>query len=139
MSSQRMKTALIALLGCLAVAACSPAPQHARPAPEVGVVTIRAEPVQLTTILPGRTSPFATSDIRPQVNGILLSRLFTEGDIVKAGQPLYQIDPALYRAAYDNAVAALATAKAKATRYDMLIKANAVAPQDNDDVQAAYK
>src|SRR5580692_11452007 len=141
MNPNRLMSAFggVALLGCLATAACSPPAQHARPAPEVGVVTIRAEPVQLTTILPGRTSPFATSDIRPQVNGILLSRLFTEGDIVKAGQPLYQIDPALYRAAYDNAVAALATAKAKATRYDMLIKANAVAPQDNDDVQAAYK
>jgi membrane fusion protein, multidrug efflux system len=131
--------ARLAVLGCLAAAACTPAPQHARPAPEVGVVIIQAQPVQLTTVLPGRTSPFATSDIRPQVNGILQARLFKEGDTVKAGQPLYQIDPALYRAAYDNTLAALATAKAKATRYDMLIKANAVAPQDNDDVQAAYK
>ena len=141
MVSNRLMFAVerIALLGCLAVAACSPTPQHTRPAPEVGVVVIQAQPVQLTTVLPGRTSPFATSDIRPQVNGILQARLFKEGDTVKAGQPLYQIDPALYRAAYDNALAALATAKAKATRYDMLIKADAVAPQDNDDVQAAYK
>jgi len=141
MIPNRLMSALkrLAVVGFGFVAACSPTPQHVRPTPEVGVVTIRAEPVELTTVLPGRTSPFATSDIRPQVNGILLARLFTEGDIVKAGQPLYQIDPALYRAAYDNAVAALATAKAKATRYDMLIKANAVAPQDYDDVQAAYK
>ncbi len=116
-----------------------PAPQHTRPAPEVGVVVIQAEPVQLTTILPGRTSPFATSDIRPQVNGLLQARLFTEGDTVKAGQPLYQIDPAPYKAAYDNALAALVTAKAKATRYAALIKANAVAPQDYDDAEAAYK
>jgi membrane fusion protein (multidrug efflux system) len=139
MRSQSIKTALIALAGCLIAAGCGPTAQPARPAPEVGVVVIQAEPVQLTTVLSGRTSPFATSDIRPQVNGILQARLFKEGDAVKAGQPLYQIDPALYRAAYDNALAALATAKAKATRYDMLIKANAVAPQDNDDVQAAYK
>jgi membrane fusion protein (multidrug efflux system) len=141
MRSIRFLTALkgVALMGCVVAAGCSPSAQPARPAPEVGVVVIRAQPVQLTTVLPGRTSPYATSDIRPQVNGILLARLFKEGDTVKAGQPLYQIDPALYRAAYDNALAALATAKAKATRYDMLIKANAVAPQDYDDVQAAYK
>lgn len=139
MASNRLMFAVAQLALCLAVAACSPAPQHARPAPEVGFVVIQAQPVQLTTVLPGRTSPFATSDIRPQVNGILQARLFQEGDTVKAGQALYQIDPALYRAAYDNALAVLATAKAKAMRYDMLIKANAVAPQDNDDVQAAYK
>jgi membrane fusion protein (multidrug efflux system) len=73
------------------------------------------------------------------VNGILKALLFTEGGNVTAGQPLYQIDPAPYQAAYDNAAAALATAKAKAARYAALLKVQAVAPQDYDDALAAYK
>jgi membrane fusion protein (multidrug efflux system) len=127
------------LLGSLLAAGCGPSQPPPRPAPDVGVVVIRAQPVELTTVLPGRTNPYATSDIRPQVNGILKARLFQEGGTVAAGQPLYQIDPALYRAAYDNALAALATAKAKAVRYAALVKLNAVAPQDYDDALAAYK
>jgi membrane fusion protein (multidrug efflux system) len=95
--------------------------------------------VTLTAELPGRTDPFAVSDVRPQVSGILLKRLFVEGSMVKAGQPLYQIDPAPYQAAYNNAVAVLFTAKAKAMRYAALVKLSAVAPQDYDDALAAYK
>jgi membrane fusion protein (multidrug efflux system) len=79
------------------------------------------------------------SDVRPQVSGILKSRLFVEGAVVKKGQPLYQIDPAPYQAAYDNAVAALADAKAKTERYSALVKQNAIAPQLYDDAVAAYK
>jgi membrane fusion protein (multidrug efflux system) len=104
----------------------------------VSYITIQEQPVQLTAELPGRTDPYAVSDVRPQVNGIILHRLFTEGSTVKAGQPLYQIDPAPYQAAYDNANATLADAKAKADRYAALLKANAIAPQDADDAQAAY-
>ncbi len=141
MSPTRLRTPLmsVALLGCLFAAGCGPGAQPPRQAPEVGIVVIRTEPVQLTTVLPGRTSPFAVSDVRPQVNGILQTRLFREGANVTAGEPLYQIDPALYRATYDNATAALATAKTKAVRYAALVKDKAVAPQDNDDAQAAYK
>lgn len=73
------------------------------------------------------------------MNGILKALLFTEGGHVNAGQPLYQIDPAPYQAAYDNAAAALATAKAKAARYAALLKVQAVAPQDYDDAEATYK
>jgi membrane fusion protein (multidrug efflux system) len=106
--------------------------------PVVGFVTIRQQPLQLSVELPGRTSPFAVSEIRPQVSGIILHRFFTEGAIVKAGGPLYQIDPAPYQAAYDNAVATQTDAKAKADRYATLMEANAIASQQADDAQAAY-
>ncbi len=128
----------LALVECLLVAGCGGSPPK-RPPPEVGYVVIQSQPVQLTTVLPGRTDPFAVSDVRPQVNGILKARLFREGSNVRSGQPLYQIDPALYRAAYDNAEAALATTKAKAIRFAALLKQNAVAQQDYDDAEAAYK
>ena len=117
---------------------CSQPPAK-RPPPDVGVVVIKTEPAQLTTTLPGRTESYAVSDVRPQVGGILKARLFTEGALVKQGQPLYQIDPAPYKAAYDNSAAALATTKVKAARYGALLKQSAVAPQDYDDAVAAYK
>jgi len=118
--------------------ACGQPPQQKLPPPVVGFITVQEQPVQLTAELPGRTDPFAVSEVRPQVSGIILHRLFTEGSTVKAGQALYQIDPAPYQAAYDNANATLADAKAKADRYASLLKANAIAPQDADDAQAAY-
>jgi len=104
----------------------------------VGVVVIKESPVTLTTDLPGRTSPFAVSEIRPQVSGIILKRLFVEGSTVKKGDPLYQIDPAPYRATLDNAMATLASTKVKAERYQRLLTENAIAPQDVDDARAAY-
>jgi membrane fusion protein (multidrug efflux system) len=114
--------------------------------PEVGVVTLRAAPVTLSTELAGRTSPFETSDVRPQVGGVIVGRPFTEGANVRAGQILYQIDPAPYRAAFDQAKAQLASAQAnvvttqlKAQRYGDLVKINGVAKQDYDDAEAAYK
>ncbi|MDE2355683.1 MAG: efflux RND transporter periplasmic adaptor subunit [Alphaproteobacteria bacterium] len=128
--------------GCGRSHAMGPPPQG--PA-AVSVITLAAQPVTLTAELPGRTSPFETSDVRPQVNGIIVKRLFTEGDLVHAGQPLYQIDPAPYQAAYDQARAQLAsaqaavtTAKLKAERYDELVKIKAVSQQDADDAKAAY-
>src|SRR5580693_164072 len=125
-------------VACVLLAGCSnPKPQ--RPPPDVGVITIKTQPVQLTAQLPGRTDPFEVSDVRPQVGGILLKRLFVEGTIVKQGQPLYQIDPAPYQAAYENAKAPLISAKVKAERYAMLLKQQAVAPQDYDDAEATYK
>jgi membrane fusion protein (multidrug efflux system) len=120
-------------------AACSRNDGGQRPPPEVGVVTIKPQQAELEVELPGRTSPYATSQVRPQVNGIIQARLFKEGGKVVAGQPLYQIDPKPYQAAYDNAAATLGTAKAKADRYAALVKQNAIAPQDYDDARAAYK
>lgn len=118
----------------------------AAPAPEVGVVVIQAQAVSLTTELPGRTSAFQVSEVRPQVGGIIQKRLFVEGAEVKAGQPLYQIDPASYQAIYDSARANLAKAEAslgstrnKAARYEELVAIKAVSQQDNDDSQAALK
>jgi membrane fusion protein (multidrug efflux system) len=111
--------------------------------PEVGVVTLQAAPVTLTTELPGRTSPYETSDVRPQVGGIVVARPFTEGGLVHAGQVLYQIDPAPFRAAYDQAKAQLESAQAnlsttqlKAQRYTDLLKINGVSKQDVDDAEA---
>ena len=134
----RSRTVLV-LTCVLAAGACGSYQKPQRPPPTVGVVTIETQPAQLTTVLPGRTDSFEVSDVRPQVNGILLKRLFIEGSVVKQGQPLYQIDPAPYQAAFDNAMAALGTAKAKAARYQMLVKADAIAPQDYDDAVAAYR
>lgn len=113
---------------------------------EVGVVTIQPQRVALTTELPGRTSPYMIAEVRPQVNGIIQKRVFTEGSDVKAGAVLYQIDPATYQAAYASAKASQARAEAnlisvrlKAERYRDLVGINAVSQQDNDDAQAALK
>jgi len=138
MKFSRLKS-LVICLAAPALIACGQASLPKRLPPEVGVVVIKPEQILLTTVLPGRTDPFAVSDVRPQVSGILKARLFTEGAVVKRGQPLYQIDPAPYQAAYDNAAAALVTAKAKATRYAALVQQNAIARQDYDDAEASYK
>ena len=140
--------ALWALAAGIGLFGCGPS-GPARPqggAPRVGVVVIHPEPAVLTTMLPGRTSPYATSDIRPQVSGILKARLFVEGSTVKAGEALYQIDPAPYQAAFDSATANLANAEAnlvttklKAERYAALLKQDAIGQQDYDDAEAAYK
>ena len=89
------------LIAALSLAGCDRKPAAAPGAPsmaEVGVVTLKAQPVTLTTELPGRTTAFLTADVRPQVNGLILKRIFVEGAEVKAGDPLYQIDPATYQA-----------------------------------------
>lgn len=126
-------------LALVALAGCGEEKPQERPAPEVGVVTIVPEAVELTTTLPGRTDPYAVSDVRPQVGGILLKRLFIEGALVRQGQPLYQIDPATYKAAYDSAAATLESAKSKYVRYAALLKQNAVSKQEYVDAEAAYK
>ena len=114
--------------------------------PEVSVVTVQPERVMLTTELPGRTSAYLIAEVRPQVGGIIQKRLFTEGSDVKAGEVLYQIDPAVYQATYNSAKAALARAEAnlipirlKAGRYAELVKINAVSRQEYDDASAALK
>jgi membrane fusion protein (multidrug efflux system) len=126
------------LLAAAALSACGKPPPPKFPPPAVSFIVIKEQPVTLTAELPGRTDPYAVSDVRPQVSGIILHRLFTEGSLVKAGQPLYQIDPAPYQAAYESAQASLASTKIKAERYAALLKANAIAPQDADDAQATY-
>lgn len=120
------------------------APQAGAAEPEVGVATLAPQRVPLTTVLAGRTSACLKAEVRPQVGGIVQQRLFTEGAEVKAGQPLYRIDPASFQAAFDNARAALARAEAnalpaglRARRLAELARTGAVSAQDNDDAQAA--
>ena len=115
-------------------------------APEVGVVTVQPERVVLTTELPGRVSAYLVSEVRPQVSGLILKRLFTEGQVVRAGDVLYEIDPAMYKAAYDQAKAAVAMAEAnlpairsRAERFEGLLEINAVGQQEYDDASAALK
>jgi membrane fusion protein, multidrug efflux system len=129
----------LAVLGMVLLSGCGhKAPPPAPPPPKVSVVTVRAQAVPITTELPGRVAGYRTADVRPQVNGIILKRLFVEGSDVKAGQQLYQIDPAPYQASYDSAVAAVASARALAERYKPLVEANAVSKQDYDDAVASH-
>ncbi|MCW3478081.1 efflux RND transporter periplasmic adaptor subunit [Neisseriaceae bacterium JH1-16] len=138
------------IAGSLALAGCGQSSAANAPAPtgpvEVGVVTIQPQRVALTSELPGRTAPYMVSEVRPQVGGIIQKRLFKEGGEIKAGQVLYQIDPASYQAAYDSARAALDKARAtqgsvklKADRYKELVAINAVSKQDFDDASASLK
>ena len=113
------------------------------PPPEVATVTIEPRQVELTTELPGRTSAYLVSEIRPQVNGIIQKRLYQEGSDVKAGQLLYQIDPAPFQVALDSAKASLGKAqaslssiRAKAERYKDALAHKAVSLQDSDDKAA---
>jgi RND family efflux transporter MFP subunit len=130
---------LPALAMSLVLAACDrPQQQQQMPPANIGYTVVKEQPVPLLVELPGRTNPFAVSEIRPQVSGMIQKRLFVEGSTVKQGQPLYQIDPAPYRAAYDNAMATLASTKSKAERYARLLSESAIAPQDADDARAAY-
>ena len=114
--------------------------------PEVAVMVVKPERVAITTELTGRTSAYLVAEVRPQVGGIIQKRLFTEGGDVKAGSVLYQIDPAIYQAAYASAKAALARAEAnitttrlRAERYKELVAIKAVSQQDYDDITAALK
>jgi len=144
---QRKKIFLVSL--ALMLAACDGksggAPMGAGGTPEVGVVTLHGQPVTLSSDLSGRVNATMTSDVRPQVDGIIKQRLFTEGAEVKAGQVLYQIDPATYQASYNQAAAQLKSAQAtvkssrlKAQRYAALVKENGVSKQDADDAMATY-
>ncbi len=145
-SSLLRPPSLVVLTLVLALAACDnkPATPPPSPPPEVKVVTMTPERVAVTTELPGRTSAFRVAEVRPQVSGIILKRLFTEGGPVKAGEALYRIDPAPYAAALQSAKAALtkatATANAaavKAKRYRELVNRDVVSRQAFDDVMAA--
>ncbi|MDP5239407.1 efflux RND transporter periplasmic adaptor subunit [Uliginosibacterium sp. 31-16] len=150
---QKNGLVLAVMLAALAAGGCSKGQQGAAgagagqmPPAEVGVVTLEAATVGLSTELAGRTSAYAIAEIRPQVGGIIQQRAFTEGGDVKAGQTLYQIDPASFQNAFDSAKAALArseaslaTARLKAERYKDLVAIKAVSQQDFDDAQATFK
>lgn len=119
-------------------------PPSSRPMPEVSTVTARPQRVVLNSVLPGRTSAFRFAEIRPQVSGLIQKRLFTEGSTVQADQVLYQIDPAPFQAALDNARAALSRTeaglpalKARVKRYEELLADKAVSRHDYDDADAA--
>jgi membrane fusion protein (multidrug efflux system) len=142
--SHGLRVAPIALLMLLAACSQEKAPQKGPV--EVGVVTLSAQNVTVASELPGRTVSTSMSEVRPQVSGIIQKRLFTEGSMVRAGQPLYQIDQRLYRASRDEALATLASAQAtaaaaqaKAQRYRSLGDTEAVSAQDRDDVIATAR
>lgn len=138
---------VVALVGGLLLDGCGRRQESkAPPAPEVATVTVQPEQLVLTTELPGRTCPHLVSEIRPQVNGIIKKRLFTEGSDVKAGEVLYQIDPAPFQAALDSAQAALKKSEANLTvsrlkfeRYKVLFVEKVISQQDYDDREAVLK
>lgn len=121
-----------------------------RPAPQVSFITVKPEKIMLSTELPGRTSAFRIAEIRPQVSGLIQKRLFTEGAYVKAGQVLYQIDPASFVAALDNATAAVVAAQKNAERAKAALRASvanvnrqkvtlALAQQNRERFEKAYR
>ena len=133
-----------AALGAIALlSACSKeqaAPPPPPPTPTVGVVNVTEEPVVLTTELPGRVAASETSEVRPQISGVIRRRLFTEGSLVHAGQVLYEIEDAPYRAALGTAQGQLGAAQSQinatrlqAQRYNELVAVNAVSKQEADN------
>lgn len=136
----------VAITAALLLAGCGSSQDEKQgppPTPEVGVVTVRTQSVPLTAELAGRTAAYETSEVRPQVSGVIKARLFTEGALVRQGQTLYQIDPRLYSAAAAEARANLSSAQAnevaartKAERLRPLAQMEAVAKQDYTDAEA---
>jgi len=146
MVSKRLMSCVLASSALLALSACGGGKQQQAPQgpPSVGYVVAREAPVTLTTELPGRTTAFETSEVRPQVNGLVLDRLFVEGDVVHKGQPLYRIDPSPYqaqvasaRAALTRAQSGIASSAALARRYGELVKINAIARQEYENAQTS--
>ncbi|KHL56251.1 efflux RND transporter periplasmic adaptor subunit [Xanthomonas euvesicatoria pv. euvesicatoria] len=149
-ATHRFRTASVRLLLLAAattlMAACSSRQPPQMPQTQVGVQTLKVQRLAVDQTLSGRTVAYVTSDVRPQVGGILRKRLFTEGQDVQAGQVLYEIDPASYQAAYDTAKGDLAQAEAavlsarpKAQRYQTLVGLDAVSKQDGDDALATLR
>ncbi|MCW1429881.1 efflux RND transporter periplasmic adaptor subunit [Novosphingobium sp. JCM 18896] len=137
-----------AVLLTLAVCACSKGEGNSRDKgpPEVGFRVMQATSVPIVTELPGRITALRTAEVRPQISGVILKRLYAEGALVRQGQPLYQIDPSIYRAAAAQASANLASAqaqaeaaRAKADRFRPLAREQAIAQQDYTDALAASR
>jgi RND family efflux transporter MFP subunit len=128
----------VAVTVAVVMTACSAKKGPPPPPPPlaVKVVTLAPQSVSITTDLPGRTVPYRVADIRPQVSGVILKRMFVEGTDVKEGRQLYQIDPSLYQAAYDSAAATAESSRLQAERYKPLAEANAVSKQDYDNAVA---
>jgi membrane fusion protein (multidrug efflux system) len=128
---------LLAISLTTLLSACKEEPATAAaPPPKVGVITLQPQAFALTSELPGRTSAYRVAEVRPQVNGIILKRLFTEGREVKAGQQLYQIDPALYAATLKSTQATLQSSQSLAERYQLLVDEQAVSRQEFDEARA---
>ena len=138
---------LFPLLGAsLALSACSenaPPPPPPGPVP-VTVVTLEPTSVLLTRELPGRTSAFLVAEVRPQATGIIKRRLFTEGGLVKEGQPLYELDASTYRADHASALAVLERARAslsvaevEANRANELARSKVISEQEHDRIRGA--
>ncbi|MBU8544192.1 efflux RND transporter periplasmic adaptor subunit [Roseomonas sp. ROY-5-3] len=139
-------------LGLLLLAACEEQPRGAaaQPAPPpptpVTVVTLQRQAIPVVTLLPGRTAAFQVAEVRPQVGGLLRERLFTEGQAVTAGQPLFQIDTGSFENAVTRAEAALARAEATqraaagtANRYRALVRSQAVSQQNLENAEATLR
>jgi membrane fusion protein (multidrug efflux system) len=137
------RAGLMAVAGIFAVGlilgGCGQKTPRAPSPPEVAVVTIQPKQVSITTDLTGRTSANLVAEVRPQVGGIIQKRLFTEGSDVKAGQVLFQIDPALYQAALARSEANLNALQLRVDRLRELLAEKAVSQQDYDDAAAALK
>ena len=145
-ASRRAVLGLLAMAGLVAACGGDQAPPERPGAVPVSVVTLAPQTVTLTRELPGRTHAFLVAEVRPQVDGIVKQRLYTEGATVRAGQPLYQLDDATYRAEYASAKAALAraeatlnTARLTARRSAELVAINAVSKQEDENASAALK
>lgn len=139
-----------ALVGSVALSGCDQVaeqPKASAPAATpVGVVTLNSQAITLKKELPGRVSAFQIAEIRPQVSGIVQSRLFEEGTQVEKDQALYQINPDIFeaelaasKAAVARAEASIASSKSKASRYKELLAIKAVSQQDFDEADAAFK
>jgi len=133
---------LTLLITAFIVSGCSdPAPQQQaqRPAPAVGVYEVKEEPLALSAAFSGRTRAWRTAEVRPQVNGLIEERLFTEGTVVEEGSELYRIDDAPYRAALARADASLINARNLAKRYENLVGSRSISQQQYDDAMAALR
>ncbi|AMJ56283.1 MULTISPECIES: efflux RND transporter periplasmic adaptor subunit [Stenotrophomonas] len=144
----RYRLVALSLALSVALVACKGGgeqPQQGGPS-QVTVVTLKPETVTLTRELAGRANGYQVAEVRPQVSGIIAKRLFTEGSVVKAGEPLYQLDDAAYRAQANSARAQLARAEATANaarlaarRSAELVKSKVISVQDDENAQAAWK
>ncbi|MEA2727668.1 MAG: rane fusion protein multidrug efflux system, partial [Acetobacteraceae bacterium] len=146
-TSARNRFAVGVVLCLATLASCDRAHKDPPAAlPDVSFLRAHAQDVEVVENAPARTNAFRIAEIRPQVSGVILKRMFQEGSDVREGQQLYQIDPSMYQAALDRAQgtleqqqAALVTAEARDHRYETLSRINAVSHQDYDDALATER